>query len=301
MSRFSMLSLLLCITLSVAAQNYVPFPTDSARWRVGYGMSIGGCTGFAGEAQYEITGDTVLGSQTYHKIYQISYSASTTCYATGGNGFAGGIREDSSKHVYIRYSASSAEELLYDFNLNVGDTVFTTQNCGCDATVIAIDSILIGTTYRKQFHVAKNFFCGGGTASIIEGIGSTKNLNQCFGWLEQTSSLTCFWQDGQALFPSASSNCTPLVQNIIESESVASINAFPNPATEQIVITSTNQFHIAQLVTIVDVNGRIVRSEVAQPENGALVIHQGDLGAGIYFIEITNHDGRVERVKVLFW
>lgn len=301
MKKLLVFSLCLSCTLQVIAQTYHPFPVDSARWRVSYGMSIAGCTGFAGEAQYEITGDTIIDNQTYHKIYQISYSSSPSCYMTGGNGFACGIREDSSKHVYRRYDALYPEELLYDFNLNVGDTVHTMQNCGCDAVVDSIDSVLVGATYRKQYHVALNFFCGGGHIEIIEGVGSTGGPMECFGWLEAGSSLTCFWQDGNTLLPTPNTNCAPLVEGVdgIENETVLSVN--PNPAIDEVVITSSLQYLHAQEVTITDVNGRIVRREVIEPVSGGLLIARRELTPGMYFIEVRSNDSDPQRVKVIFW
>lgn len=288
-------------TVHLFAQQYVPFPTDSARWRVSYGMSIFGCTGYAGEAMFEITGDTILGTQTYHKIYEIGYSNGPGCYMAGYNGFVCGIREDSSKRIWRCYDGVQPEELLYDFNLNVGDSVNTMQNCGCDAMVDSIDSVLIGSAYRKRFIIQKNFFCGGGTVEVIEGIGSTNGLLECFGFLEATSSLNCYWESGFTLYPSSSANCVPLVEAIQETTSESHFTAYPNPAGNAVQISCANGFASAQLVTITDVDGRTMRSEMIVPHNGTLGIDRQNLSAGVYFVEVAGTACELVRVKVLFW
>lgn len=297
---FAAVILLFCAK-NLVAQSYVPFPTDSARWRMSYGMSVAFCAGFAGEAQYEITGDTILGSQTYHKIYEISYSVSPNCFMPSGNGFVCGIREDSSKHIWIRFDASQPEELLYDFNLVVGDTVYTMQNCACDAIVTSIDSILIGSTYRKQFNISRNFNCGAGTIQIIEGIGSTGGLLECFGWLEASSNLTCFWQDGQVLYPYPTAICAPLIENVSAIEPEKTLIVSPNPATEQVVVSSPDGLATAMTMSIIDVNGQIVRSEIILPMNDVITIGRAGLPPGMYILKLSNNeDGTVRYSKLLF-
>ena len=89
------------------------------------------------------------------------------------------IREDSMKRTYIANSLGW-EELFYDFNLSVGDTLpLSFINSDNLNFVYSIDSILIGSEYRTRFNI-KNFepgyFDADPFASVIEGIGSTYGL-----------------------------------------------------------------------------------------------------------------------------
>jgi len=83
------------------------------------------------------------------------------CYCNGNNAlcststyysyFFCGIRDDTvSRKSYIN-DGTNPEELFYNFNLNVNDTV---RNRFCPGYVItAVDSIIIGGSYRKVYQL----------------------------------------------------------------------------------------------------------------------------------------------------
>lgn len=75
--------------------------------------------------------------------------------------YGGGlIRNDTStKKVYT----IGPDSLLYDFSLNVGDSV-KLKYCSSGKVITTIDSVLVGTGYRKRF-----IFYNGN--QMIEGIG----------------------------------------------------------------------------------------------------------------------------------
>ena len=71
----------------------------------------------------------------------------------------GWIREDTlSRKIYFSEIDYSNETLIYDFSLNIGDTLKSSlftgfPNVASNITVTAIDSILIGDSYRKQWTI----------------------------------------------------------------------------------------------------------------------------------------------------
>jgi len=186
-------------------QTYYAFPDSNAVWRVDWGTST--CLSFTlpdAQYQYVITGDTVIGPETYQKIERSGIC--TLCcmppltVAHPDNRYMGALRQDTLlRHVYYLPSDSTTEYLLYDFSLSLGDTVkgylSDATFSGCIAIVDSIDSVLIDGSYRRRIMTS-----GCGAASIIifiEGIGSTYGLLEPFFTnMEATGTLICFELEG---------------------------------------------------------------------------------------------------------
>ncbi len=212
MRQFLFLIILFFSSHLIDAQTYVPFPTDSARWKVTYYSGALGCPNIVSEYQYTIDGDTLISSTTYQKIFRTGYTNNSFCYF-GPFGYSGCIREDGNKHIYLRLPSSNSDTLLYDFSLNVGDTVQSFLNyCTVPITVISIDSILIQSSYRKRFNLDGG--CQANSVSLIEGIGSTHGLLDATSSFESAGHLDCFTLNGQTIFPDTISNCPLLVASI---------------------------------------------------------------------------------------
>jgi hypothetical protein len=70
------------------------------------------------------------------------------------NLYIGALREDTQKHIYFFADTASAEMLLYDFHLYVGDTLPPAPNPIMGANVIvSIDSILGTGHYHKRYNL----------------------------------------------------------------------------------------------------------------------------------------------------
>src|ERR1700746_2350414 len=123
--------------ISIKAQSWVyhEFPDSNAVWNVSY-QETG--VGFCGEYSYTISNDTIINSVTFKKlnktgrdfsmtytssappIWNCDHSISTPTYYN----YAGAMREDVlQKKVYYIAMGDTTQQLLYDFNLNVGDTL----------------------------------------------------------------------------------------------------------------------------------------------------------------------------------
>lgn len=224
------------INLSVSGQTslYHPFPESNAVWNINFWLNCN-WAGIANE-NYSIsfTNDTLINSFVYHKLsttYIESFSTGS-CGSSSGpvTIYKGAIRQDTSaRKVYIVPANSAVEELLYDFNLNVGDTVRGfTENQGYEDVVQSIDSVLVGSNYRKRWNINQGY-----QISIIEGVGST------FGLLEMSPgnvidaggySLLCFSQDGHPLYPDTSIQCSLINSTFIQPFNKKLISISPNPS-----------------------------------------------------------------------
>src|ERR1044071_9077419 len=106
------LFMLLPASVLFAQHTYRPFAASASKWEIHYMQGLnsfgyGSISIPAGSGN-----DTIIGAQLYHKVNHDAY------------GFIGGIREDLAlKKVYYYPKDSLQEYLLYDFSIQVGDTL----------------------------------------------------------------------------------------------------------------------------------------------------------------------------------
>jgi len=208
---FSLL-VLTCLNL-VSAQKYVPFPTENAEWNQVLYMSSDYLTTPLPRnlMNYSLGGDTILDTIRYTRLI------------LNHNNTVGFLREENKRIYYIgagytntwaSYSpgqlqkikncspsflkSTIQEDLLYDFNVKTGDTIYWGMNG--QNIIDKIDSVQIDGSYRKQYHMKW------GNDIVIEGIGnalrgllnSVSPLPMCgaITWWDQV----CFSQNGKTLF-----------------------------------------------------------------------------------------------------
>jgi hypothetical protein len=288
------------ITLIANGQNYYSFPDSNAVWNSGrvWYCWAGVPTSVSEDYSIMFSGDTVISSQTYHKLtVPFLQIPTTSCGAgwTGNNIYKGSIRQDTViKKVFFVPPSSATEQLLYDFTMQVGDTVkgyLETMSSPID-TVQSIDSVLVGNTYRKRWNINSGY-----QIHIIEGVGSTYGLiepspgNQP-DWYEY--SLFCFQKDGQPLYPETASTCELITSaNSIDKLS-HQINVFPNPSVGSLTI-DFGKVNIKE-VQLTDVLGNIlVRKEL----NAQTDFEIKGLKSGTYILTLTDTDNRRINRKII--
>ncbi len=226
-------------SLTLKAQTYIPMPLeDGMMWR-----AFGIYSSFEHYDEDKINGDTIFVGKAYKKIHRNSYSAPTTLtpYVPASASFY--IRQDTmSKKVFLCNGIK--DTLLYDFNLQIGDTIHGImlgykQNLGLDTIRIAsIDSILLNGIYHKRFNSTpvEVPFTGTSTYTYIEGIGSISGpLSTCFKF-ECGYLLICVGKTyNQSLYPDSTFNCiyaTPINDISLQNK----VQVFPNPSSDFIKI-----------------------------------------------------------------
>jgi len=177
MKKHIIILTMLLLTLTIVRGQtsvYHPFPDSNAVWTVycqGYpGLCQCSCTLciYNETDQDSLGGDTVIGSYAYHKLYnqyaRLDYCDSPPSCSPGyypstttnyNYQYYGAIRQNISlKKVYIYYRQSSTEQLLYDFDLHVGDTLQATMITPANTNYVhKIDSFLVSGNYRKRFWI----------------------------------------------------------------------------------------------------------------------------------------------------
>ncbi len=175
-------------------QAYIPFPMSNVSWRILSDYTYPLVCSEQYTIDYSFLGDTNVNNNSYRII-----TTSNEMLFRHNNGFIGcspfsnyfmqyGLRQDTlGKKVFIFDFSSNQEYLLYDFNLNIGDTLFNSfllpQGSACSyAKVQNIDSILINNVFHKHW----TFDC---IQDVIEGIGS---MYDPFGTSTDGLYLMCF-------------------------------------------------------------------------------------------------------------
>ena len=277
---------------------YHPFPDSGAVWNFQRYYCFGG------DESYSITilGDTVLKNRIYHKLstpYVNVISSSSPC-TPKRTGYLGAIREDTlAKQVYYFSPTDSSEQLLYNFNLQRGDTVrgFITRLSTLheDNIVQSIDSILIGDTYRKRWNIVTCWYRPY-RYSIIEGIGSTHGLFEhnpgCIADLPYYI-LTCYSEAGMSLYPSISSNCQLITSLDILPTSQQNITVFPNPSNGSFSVRGEKSIGKVHLV---DMLGQTILHTELKNESE---IYINNIDAGVYFLTITDKNKLSKCIRIV--
>ncbi|MGD9494396.1 MAG: T9SS type A sorting domain-containing protein [Bacteroidales bacterium] len=288
-SLLIVLFLLPALTGKAQTSVYHHFPDSNAVW----GMVSVCMETSCGDWEYiqdYYDGDTVIGAYLYKKINEeVLMVTSGSCCQVPGTVGPVFIREDTvARKVYFRTALITSDSLLYDFTLNIGDTLkgfFGDYGMGL-WTVQSVDSVLVGDTYRKRinFDTSETIFY----FSIIEGVGSTTGLTALYwGHFEMGTSLQCFSVNGDikytySLNPDTIA-CGTLPVNLFESVlNDLTVYVFPNPAQDVISIKSGLE-PFPLFVSIFSFQGKFILEKQVQPDECEIDI--ATLPPGIYFIE----------------
>lgn len=305
------------INLNSQSPVYFEFPTDTSKWTQSINLS-----GFNPGGSQEIVvdhyllGDTILNGINYHKIYgrQIYPTVlNANGVITNNLYFVGGLREDSLKKIYFYCSTNSnalsydnsfenfefgEEYLLYDFNVNEGDTLAWIPN-NLPRIVHRIDTIeIFDNEYREKiiFRDSSIILVGN---YWISGIGSSIGL---FGPYKRISTtyfnprLLCFRSPNQSIVLSDLTNINEYLncefyyndlttsinhQDEVDKNSFIKIN--PNPFTDVLNISSKIVSRSYDL-EIYNLNSQMVFSQ--NNIFGDIEINLKKLPKGIYIVKL---------------
>lgn len=277
---------------------YHPFPDSNTIWNFEFVKAQ--CQfGWASEDySIKISGDTVIGSQTYHKLIipYVHFDDLGSCTQTNTIGYKGAIREDeANKKVFFVNPMSLSETLLYDFNMQVGDTVqgYLEEWYGNKDVVVSIDSILVGNSYRKRWEINPSY-----GIYLIEGLGST------FGLIEfspgngsdfDSYRLNCFQQNSQTRYPDTNTNCQLITSKKLIEPLLNQVKIFPNPTSGSFIVDFVGTFGITE-IQIADLLGTIVYQNQITNQ---LKVNIAKLPSGVYTLIVKYRGNRTFSKKII--
>jgi hypothetical protein len=239
--------------------------------------------------------DTVLGDgQTYLKLFyeEVARPGKT------GKMYKGAIRFDAATNriYYTAPGATETAKILYDFNVQVGDTLkkengyYLGDDSGMNPVVVSeIDSVHTNDSiWRKRFH-----FSGIGLSSVvIEGIGNTGRGLLARIDMVPTGNDTrfgCYKNTSVCIYATANcDNCYGKWSGLNDVKLVTNaVLVYPNPVHD--VFTISNQTAKATAIEVFDASGHLVISRVLE-DNLSHGISTADLPGGFYYYLIKGDD-----------
>jgi hypothetical protein len=288
--------------LGAFEQEYFSFPDSNATWYQYYYPSFYWEAGK--KPAYMIFGlqdqDTMIHGLLYHKLFQFENELLDPERAV----CIGALREDDAKKIFYRGDhpfsypvADTGDILLYDFSVNVGDTIWEGLFTSNEFLLVSeIDAVLIDGAYRKRIN-----FKDLPHARWIEGIGNERGLIFYSGELPLDglwSDLTCFWQDDVEVFhhPDYEKCFEGLPDYTLPVLEGSEIKVFPNPTGLGFADIESEQ--ILKTVQIISPTGKPVR--IIQDRAGhSCRIHTGELPAGIYFLHLMDIQDQIHIRKLM--
>ncbi|WP_052595021.1 T9SS type A sorting domain-containing protein [Aureispira sp. CCB-QB1] len=221
-------------TTVAVCQLYAPLVKENAYWDASEGNSQNLYI-YDGGYRYFFDGDTLIGNHLYNKLFYhpliVVYNPSPSFYLdTSITIFKTYIREDTNaRKTYILEPWETSEVLMFDFSLNIGDTLNSTYTT--DGSPIVVDTItnevLLNGVIRKKWMFDNGHF-------YIEGIGSSQGffspLFTFFGfWLE----MNCVNDNNVLIY---GNGCFRILEveevNVFET----SLRAYPNPVKDRLIV-----------------------------------------------------------------
>lgn len=301
MKNLKLLSFLIFFISSfiLKAQPSQFFPIGKASWE-------NATIGFAGVPipDYQVLcGDTLIGNNTYSKLYSIFLDSAGI---ETMRQYQGGTRMETDLVYYIENNTSN-EYLLYDFSLETGQSITIQTIFGIEETLTVISNMLIDTPDGVTRRVI-NFE----NESWIEGIGSTRGLVtrgipitpdfdpylNCFKSFEQLGYSNPTTQP-ECLF-TFSDLCGTTSLNDISQNKNTEFTIFPNPVKNETTI-EIHQFSELKspVISIYNLQGQIVQ-KINKINEEKFIFSRKNLKGGVYVFELS--DGKTTfatRKKIL--
>ncbi|MCL2706492.1 MAG: T9SS type A sorting domain-containing protein [Spirochaetaceae bacterium] len=314
-----LLNTILWSTIVAQEYQYIPIPTSDATWNVFYVPPASVVPGhpelyIAYNNEYSTAGDTLINGAIWTKI--VLTSSSTILHHKGATAYQGAYIETDK---IIRFcTPDGIITTLYDFNLQVGDTVkflhfedannpiyFPQDTC---LIVKQIDYILIQSHYRKCI-IFKPILTGDMRCleeKWIEGIGSTHgvlfplNIRPLIEEINEKEDLTCFFNNNELMWQNSLYNRCELIK-INDLTVIDQIEIFPNPASHFFNIKTPDEFeNFLPTIELWDMIGNMVLilSYNLFEKNHQIDISQ--IRSGIYLLVIYIDDKRITKKLIIY-
>ena len=308
--------MVLCCATWLTAISQNEYFSNNATWGVAYGA----LEQFYSDIRYvayTVDGDSVINNVLYKVIYEDGISVlqddvspwdppgSVGNYSTSSyhNFNPKGFYRSEGKKMFTWNQNIMSEELLYDFDVEIGDTMDVSESMFYGNVVVYdIDSIQIGGEWRKvifasldtQELITDVFVEGiGNLISGLDGI-PTPNVSGL------SYSLTCYSYNGDnynislgngTLLDLMDDPCEFAI-GINERSAAVSFDVYPNPAHDNLQVINLTT-HVGDKLKFTDISGKTILQEKIC--KSSCDINTASLPAGIYFLEVG---GEVRKVLV---
>jgi len=298
----SVLSLLLFLPIITLGQVIDHFSNTDSKWHVAKTYPNGNQENpnfiETKTTIYGFQGDSLIEGESWLKLYSTKDSMFTSSLS-----FEGYIR--SVNNLVLKWSSNSDIDTVYDFNLNVGDSIYFDLNPMPQYIPITlIDSVLINNQHYKRFHFAEPTGPNAFTTFNevwVEGIGSLHSplfpIQPDVFSSEMPDSLTLICTKSIANDIWQHPDFNSCIKNIvlgIESQQLIDLTIFPNPTYDKITIQSRSSGK--KELSIYNGLGEQVLTH--KWTSNSYEANLNSLKTGIYFLKITKGD-KYQTIKLL--
>jgi hypothetical protein len=286
MKNFTILStVLLFFCVSGKSQTYFPFLQESKVWSDVYDFKpfVDSSYEAISTTSYKIEGNIILNNGRNYKRF---YNSHSDPYLTGWDEGEYYYREDSGKVFRVSLFSPDVEELLYDFTMNAGDSIFYADAIYPDyAHVGFVDSIFIAGSFRKQIHFIYP------PDIWVEGLGSMFRPFSPLLWYNEypnSYELLCVSDTSGSIYQNPSYNScfidTVMTDITTSGQSVSAVKVFNNPMHDYSIIDPGNSPESFTAYSLFNSNGLLVRNEIIN--NHIFIIRRENLSSGVYVLKL---------------
>lgn len=309
--------------------------TTWQHWGIVYGVQPNRsqiATPQVGQNSFAAIDTITINGNKYKKFYQLCCSSLNYNSKT----LTGYLREDTlARKVYFRKNLTSADELWYDFSLNVFDTLYMVfPNSPTTSGSHMVDSIVVKNVLsvpRKHFYIRK--YAGNPNPNIyyyeiIEGIGSSYHIAYRYGgWPIQWNfpvtptckpkwgiGLSCKHDDLTKQFQSCimtNTNTSFYLENASDpclffysvpgglknNDLEQLVKIGPSPADDLLHIKIESSYQHQEII-ISDLSGKEIynsNSPAVRFSAGSIDVKTSDLANGIYLLQLHLNDKKISR------
>lgn len=250
--------------------------------------------------EYRVQGDTLINNLTYVKIFKSGYGsynwfAPPPSFACEGSyTFAGEQAEfylrSEDKRIFFWSEFEPQEVLLFDFNLEIGDTLPLSYTTYSEIIVSDLDSIMVNGSYRKRFMLE-----GESTAEyIIEGIGSSNGLIESISpILECGYMMRCFKLNDEAILATQDTLCDLILS--VKQNQIPDFAIYPNPFEDKFKLSLKENETSEREILIFNSAG--IRVKTIQTPQNEVELDLTGFPQGFYFLSVrSNNEIKFQRL-----
>lgn len=237
--------------------------------------------------------DTVYNGEVYQKLLT-TYSNNFIVYGTG---YGGALRDNGLGQVYFWASGEPDPVLLYDFDVQVGDTVEDVYSIWTqDVRVYSVDQVTVNGTQRKRIGLEcldQPGFIGAYWIQGIGGVGGLFRTTYCPS-VSGSGALVCMTVNDTVQWGGnvgELGDCSLLLGRSELSTKEEALTIHPNPATDRLSISRIGNARLD--VEVIGPDGRLV---LAMPLTGT-ELSLNPLPAGTYVLKVREASGMVRMAR----
>lgn len=270
---------------------------NNPEWEINFASYGMDCVGYQDHYNYYLNGDTLINTDVFKKVFKkgIYSQLDASCMPYNHTPYVETLPSfflrSLGKQVFLILPGETDDTLLFDFDLEVNDTLpLTYNNEDPSLTVTAIDSTLTPNGYLKSFQLSNGYY-------LYEGIGSSGGLVEGIFpyFLSGIHQLLCYSLNDTAYVLSSGGSCTVSL-SIQEFKNEFISTVYPNPFTENTIIRLNQELSNATLV-VLDLTGAMVKS--ISFSGTEVKLERDGLSSGVYSYQVRSGSEKFSAGKIV--